>query len=208
MKTTRFLGLLCVSLAMFALPATAQAAGQSTPATMGLCDDLADATPGLQGLCVAMCEAQACEPEISPDGTVDFGASCGPSAPQLLENYNEIVKRNVEKAAAEDRVDPSMPCVKVACPCWTEAELEDIGGAENDQCIGVVSVIDGEGWAYLQAGATDRGVREYANASYGECASNEAGFSGNRSVRGLSADAYGACLKTVTDKCTAGELWR
>ena len=208
MKTTRFSGLVCVALAMFALPAAAQAPGQSTPATMGLCDGLADATPGLQGLCVAMCEAQACEPEINSfTGDVEFGPSCGPSAPQLLENYNKIVKRNVEKAAAADRPkDPPMPCVKVACPCWTQAELEDIGGAENDTCIGVIGEEGREDWVFFQAGAADRGVGEYANASFGGCASNEAGFSGRRLVNGLSAEAYGVCVKTVADKCTARDL--
>lgn len=197
MKTTRFLSLLCVSLAMFALPAAAQAAGQSTPATMGLCDGLADATPGLQGLCVAMCEAQACEAEISADGTVDFGASCGPSAPQLLENYNKLA--NFDNQAGP--VDPSMPCVKVACPCWTEAELEDIGGLGADVCY------DGGTYIDFRSKATDKGVREYALASsYSECASNEAGFSEDRFVDRLSADAHGACLKTVRAEASSRGL--
>lgn len=199
MKTTRFSGLVCVALAMFALPAAAQAPGQSTPATMGLCDGLADATPGLQGLCVAMCEAQACEAEINPDtGEVEFGPSCQPSSDKLLANYN--------KRAGP--ADPPMPCVKVACPCWTQAELEDIGGIGEDICIGVIGEEGREDWAFFQAGAADRGVREYAVASGLACASNDAGFSGSRFVGGLSADEYGVCVKTVADKCTAGELWR
>ena len=192
MKTTCLSGLVCVALAIFALPAAAQAPGQSTPATMGLCDGLADATPGLQGLCVAMCEAQACEAEINPDTyEVEFGPSCKPSSEQLLANYNKRM----------GPADPPMPCVKVACPCWTQAELEDIGGIGIDSCIG------GENWMYLQSGAADRGVWEYATASGGACASNVAGLSQSRFVRGLSADEFAVCLKTVTDQCTARGLW-
>jgi hypothetical protein len=209
MKTTRFSGLVCVALTMFALPAAAQAPGQTTPATTGLCDELADKTPGLQGLCVAMCEAQACEPEINPvTGDVEFGPSCGPSAPQLLENYNEIVKRNEEKAAAEDRVDPPMPCVKVTCPCWDQAELEDIGGIGYDVCNGVIGDVIGDvtNWVDFRSTVAVEGVREYATASYGECSSNEAGFSGSRYEKDMSTDAYGACLKTVADECSARGL--
>ncbi|MBE9556566.1 MAG: hypothetical protein IMF08_06890 [Proteobacteria bacterium] len=202
-KATRFLGLVCVALAMFALPAAAQSASQSTPATTGLCDGLADATPGLQGLCVAMCEAQACEAEIHPiTGEVEFGPSCEPSAENLLANYN--------KRAAP--VDPPMPCVKVACPCWTQAELEDIGGGKADKCIGGPEIggPDEEqnlDWAFLQAGAVDRGVRELAIASGLACASNEAGFSQSRFIRDLSADAYAVCVKTIADVCTARDIW-
>ena len=191
MKTTRFLSLLCVSLAMFALPAAAQ----TTPANAGICDPLADATPGLQGLCVAMCEAQACEAEFDTNtGEVVFNPSCSPASDELLANYNRLA--DFEKKDP----DPSMPCVKVACPCWTQAELEDIGGVGTDSCIG------GENWTYLQSGTVDKGVWEYAIASGNACASSEAGFSGSRSVSGLSADKYGTCLKTITDACTARGL--
>jgi hypothetical protein len=192
MKTTGFSGLVCVALAMFALPATAQTPDGMTPAIEGMCDVLADATPGLYGLCVGMCEAQDCEAELSPSTEeVEFSPSCNPSSERLLANYIRLA----------GPLDPPMPCVKVACPCWTQAELEDIGGIGADSCIG------GEDWMYLQSGAADRGVGEYATASYLSCTSNEAGFSQGRFVRGLSADEYGACLKTVTDQCTARELW-
>jgi hypothetical protein len=191
MKMARFSGLMCVALALYALPAAAQAPGQSTPANEGMCDVLTDATPGLYGLCVGMCEAQACEAELNPyTGEVDFDPSCKPSSQQLLDNYKKLA----------GPADPPMPCVKVACPCWTQAELEDIGGIGNDSCIG------GEDWMYLQSGAADRGVREYATASYLSCTSNEAGFSQSRFVGGLSADVYGVCLETVTDQCTARGL--
>ena len=191
MKTTGFSGLLCVALAMFALPAAAQAAGQSTPATSGLCDELADATPGLQGLCVAMCEAQTCEAKINAAGEVEFGPNCGPSAPQLLANYDRLA----------GPADPPMPCVN-ACPCWTRAELENIGGSEFDSCTNENAVM------YLQGGQADRGVTEYAGLweNGSTCISNEAGFSRIRDVRGLGVDAYAGCLKTLTDLCTAREL--
>ena len=51
-----------------------------------------------------------------------------PSAPILLANYNERAQPG----------DPTMPCVNVGgCPCWTEAEIDSIGGLAvgvGDRC--------------------------------------------------------------------------
>ena len=190
MRTNLFIGILCISAAVFALPASAQNGRQSTPATSGICDGLGDASPGLQGLCVAMCEAQACEAEYNPKtGKVDFSPNCEPSAPQLLENYNKIVDRN-------GQVDPPMPCVKEACPCWTEADLEKIGGEAGDSCTP-----DGQ---YLQA--VVNGQWELASAGYGSCyiVENELGL--NDYKFNLTESQYNTCVKTVKKACTVRGL--
>jgi len=78
----------------------------STPANEGACDVLkTNATPGLYGLCVAYCEAQDLD-------TFDKE----PPSTKILDNYNK------KKLTG----DPDMPCLKVPCPCWTDAELASI----------------------------------------------------------------------------------
>ena len=86
-----------------AAPAIAETPDGTTPANEGVCDGLkTNATPGLYGLCVAYCEAQDLDTfEKEPTST------------KILENYNK------KKQAG----DPDMPCIKVPCPCWTDAEL-------------------------------------------------------------------------------------
>lgn len=204
MKMARFSGLICVALALFALPASAQAPGQSTPATLGLCDGLADATPGLQGLCVAMCEAQACEGELDPaTGEVVFDPSCKPSSQQLLDNYNKLASSS----------DPRMPCVKVACPCWTEAEIDNIGGGSIggnpfDQCL------VGDDWAGLFGVSTDGGGWEQAYAldvNEAMCISiqtdpSDATSASTTRQKTLSADEYLVCQQSVVDQCKSRGL--
>lgn len=87
-----------------------------TPAAEAVCDILIGGTPGLYGLCVAYCEAQ--------DGEVDLTseeAIMNLSAPsrKVLTNYDRKMKEG----------DPKMPCVNYqsSCPGWSPAELEDIG---------------------------------------------------------------------------------
>lgn len=119
MKTTRFLGLVCLSLAVFALPTAAPAAGGSTPARDDTCDNLKGAKPGLYGLCVAMCEAQDCEGIYDPEyDRVTFDPSCKPSSEKLFRNF--------QKLAGNTGVTPS--CIRVPCPCWTESEIDNVGG--------------------------------------------------------------------------------
>lgn len=94
-----------------AAPVVAETPDGTTPANEGVCDGLkTTATPGLYGLCVAYCEAQ----DLDVTGKE-------PPNTKILENYNK------RKQAG----DPDMPCVKVPCPCWTDAELASIsvGGA-------------------------------------------------------------------------------
>ena len=194
MKTIRLSGLVCIALAMFALPATAQTPDGMTPAEEGMCDVLNDATPGLKGLCVAMCEAQDCEAELNPDtGEVDFNPSCNPSSEKLLDNYNR-------KAGPSD---PQMPCVKVACPCWTEAEMENIAGGVLDQC----SV--GPTWSQLFGNSTDKGF-EMASAEDHfkkglQCYTSQSNSSIVRQ-RSLGTDEYAVCRQSVIDQCIARGL--
>jgi hypothetical protein len=88
-------------------PVIAETPDGTTPANEGVCDSLkADGiTPALYGLCVAYCEAQ----------DLDITDKDPPNV-KILENYE---KRRVG-------IDPPMPCVKVPCPCWSDAELASI----------------------------------------------------------------------------------
>jgi hypothetical protein len=105
------LGLVLVAgLAATSTPVLAATPDGQTPANEGVCDGLkTNATPGLYGLCVAYCEAQDLD-------TFDKE----PASSKILDNYNK------KKQAG----DPAMPCVKVPCPCWTDAELASIS-ADN-----------------------------------------------------------------------------
>jgi len=99
-------------LTLAPIHASAQTPDGETPANEGVCDGLrADGTTkGLYGLCVAYCEAQDCVPNL--DGTLP--TSCEASQHRILDNYNKKKQPG----------DPDMPCVKQACPCWDQAELD------------------------------------------------------------------------------------
>lgn len=97
----------------------------------GVCDELADATPGLQGLCVAFCESQDCVPDMTLENPLE---NCSASARRLLDNYR----------AKQGAGDPDMPCVKQPdtspeCPCWTITELDALrmsnGVGETAACF-------------------------------------------------------------------------
>lgn len=164
-----------------------------------MCDDLADKTPGLQGLCVAMCEAQACEAEINEwTGEVDFGPGCNPSSDELLANYNNLKTRD----------DPDMPCVKqMPCPCWSEEEIAEIAGP-NATCIG-----DGETWGYLQGnGGGWQSVYVGDDPIYGglHC-KYETPADGTRvksradEINPFTDEQLEACALSVQNQCAAGQ---
>lgn len=101
------LGLILITGAVTSMPTQAATADGETPANEGACDVLkTSATPGLYGLCVAYCEAQ--DLDIIGDKETPNN--------KILANYNK--KKQVG--------DPDMPCLKVPCPCWTDAELARI----------------------------------------------------------------------------------
>jgi len=196
MKTRSFLGPLCISLAIFALPAAAQTPDGLTPAVEGpsMCDPLASATPGLQGLCVAMCEAQDCEATMDDQGNVSFSPSCKSSARQILANYDKLATP----------VDPPMPCVKVACPCWASDEIENIAD-QNDVCVG------GREWAMLY-GSDKHGGTEYTytaeDAHQGAaCSSVELNPNNSSASKApISSAAYATCRKAVVTECRRRNL--
>ena len=104
-----FSKLACLSLVaglVAAAPVIAETPDGTTPANEGVCDVLkTNATPGLYGLCVAYCEAQDLD-----------SFDKGPPNVKILANYNK------KKQAG----DPDMPCLKVPCPCWSDAEFASI----------------------------------------------------------------------------------
>lgn len=190
MKTRSFLGPLCISLAMFALPAAAQTPDGLTPAVEGpsMCDPLASATPGLQGLCVAMCEAQDCEATMDDQGNVSFSPSCNASAKQILANYDKLATP----------VDPPMPCVKVACPCWAADEIGNIADGSSS-CYGF------DKYALL-AGTAQGGGWEQAFVNQEErkglvCNSIEANPSTFDEAPHMSTAQYEACHKSIVQEC-------
>jgi hypothetical protein len=84
----------------------------------GVCDELADATDGLQELCVAFCELQDCSPDFTLENPYE---NCSASSVEALAAYES--KRGAG--------DPDMPCVKqpdtsMECPCWTVNELTEL----------------------------------------------------------------------------------
>jgi hypothetical protein len=101
-------------------PAFSQTPDGLTPAEESVCDPLADATPGLYGLCVAYCEAHDAD-LISLYGD-----------PNELNIPNQRILANYNRKKTES--DPAMPCVLQeggeepleACPCWTAEQLEEM----------------------------------------------------------------------------------
>lgn len=137
------------TLVLFCIPiffsvVNAQTPDGETPANEGVCDDLIGLTPGLYGLCVAFCEAQDCEAIFDPaTGVVTFDESCKPSSPKLLANYNKRMQLG----------DPTMPCVRDQCPCWSEAELDNMADGRTIVCrtatdpdVAVIYGNDGSTW--------------------------------------------------------------
>lgn len=105
--------IILVSLSAFNF---ANANDEETPAVEAVCDILIGGTPGLYGLCVAYCEAQDGEIDLTSDEAI-----MNLSAPnrKILTNYDRKMHEG----------DPKMPCVNYqsSCPGWSPAELDDIG---------------------------------------------------------------------------------
>lgn len=94
----------------------ANANDDETPAVEEICDVLIGGTPGLYGLCVAYCEAQDGEVDLtSEEAIMDLST---PSR-KILANYDRKIREG----------DPKMPCVnyQTTCPGWSQTELEDLG---------------------------------------------------------------------------------
>ena len=72
---------------------------QVTSSNSGVCDPLADATPGLEYLCIAFCELQDCQLDYSLDNPFQ---NCSKSSERLLARYE----------ARRGAGDPDMPCLQ------------------------------------------------------------------------------------------------
>lgn len=144
----------CVSI--YSSLVFAQTPDGETPANEGVCDSLIGLTPGLYGLCVGFCEAQDCEATWNPETSeLTFDASCKPSNPKILENYNKRAQST----------DPLMPCLNIVepptppeCICWTEDELDNIADAQVSRCT-----------HYAINGYDYQGRKEYVYSELGLC---------------------------------------
>jgi hypothetical protein len=197
-------GLVCIALAAFALPAAAQGTPDGiTPANEGVCDDLKGGTPGLYGTCVALCEAQDCQVEYDVNAEeVVYNPSCSPASDEL---FNKYVKTYRKRGRPEESAVP--PCVQIACPCWTEQELDNIAGP-NASCAPTVAERNDEDtpatWAMLQGRSPDGSGDELAIASFNGCTSIEQGGGEFfRAHQDLPDVVYQGCLQSVIDECNA-----
>ncbi len=113
-----------------------------TPANEGACDILkTNATPGLYGLCVAYCEAQ----------DLDIVGDRETPNNKILANYRKKMQLG----------DPDMPCLKVPCPCWNDAELAAItgraGSGDSLSCTSTVTTAQIRNNTNLQFATADIG---------------------------------------------------
>lgn len=113
----------------------------STPANEGVCDVLRGGTPGLYGLCVAYCEAQ----------DLDLVGDKETPNNKILGNYRKKMQAG----------DPDMPCVKVPCPCWTDAELAAItnssSAGDSISCVSTANSAQIRNTTNLQFAVIDTG---------------------------------------------------
>lgn len=102
-----------------------------TPAEETICDPLRanGVTKGLYGLCVAVCEAQDCDPVLNGDGTLDT-SDCTPAGAKLIEKYN--ARRDVNNP-----LDLAMPCLPpppAPCPCFNAEQAMNVGSID-ERCV-------------------------------------------------------------------------
>lgn len=123
-------------------PAVAETPDGTTPANEGVCDVLkTNATPGLYGLCVAYCEAQ----DLDVVGDKETPNN------KILANYRKKMQAG----------DPDMPCIRVPCPCWSDAELAAItsraGSGDALSCVSTTTTTQIRNNTHLQFATADIG---------------------------------------------------
>jgi len=119
---------------------TAEAAGDA-----GICDALADATPGLRGICVAYCERLDCS---NPDS---------PECAALRSIYDRRRQTG----------DPDLPCLPI-CPCFALSDLLD-HPVELDTCE--IGGSGGQAWAGAWDSATSiQGCGTFSSTEFGDFA--------------------------------------
>lgn len=157
-------------------PVMATTADGATPANEGVCDVLKGGTPALYGLCLAYCEAQ----------DLDIVGDKETPNNKILANYRNKMQPG----------DPDMPCVKVPCPCWTEAELANVtnsGGALSCGQTATTAIIRNN--SPIQFASADLGIAT--------CRFTDSGVSPRISRRFSDIDPAAAqsCYSQVVQAC-------
>lgn len=180
------LGLVLVAgLAATSAPVMAATPDGETPANEGTCDILkTNTTPGLYGLCVAYCEAQ----------DLDIVGDKETPNNKILANYRKKMQLG----------DPDMPCLKVPCPCWNDAELAAItsraGSGDSLSCVSTATTaqIRNNTITHLQYATADIGrvppLCRYTNTMASPRISR--GFS-------IGADEAQSCYDQVVAACAS-----
>ena len=201
MKTLKIcmLSFMFISLSMLGLTAVA------SPPNEGVCDELVGTTPGLYGLCVAFCETQDCEATYDPaTDTVAFDESCRPSSPKLLDNFNK-------RAGVGG---PHMPCVNIMeneCPCWTEAELDEMPMNNDTVCnpppespFAQISTFTGPGGSIAHAARTDFEVDSFTcNYTGVDLINNQPLVTRMQSI---DSDQNATCFASIVAECAGRGL--
>jgi hypothetical protein len=160
-----------------AAPVVAETPDGTTPANEGACDGLkTNATPALYGLCVAYCEAQ----------DLDITDKDPPNT-KILQNYRNRMQPG----------DPDMPCVKVPCPCWTDAELASISS-------------DGAAAACLKTATSvqliDNALKPHyalADTARSRCAYVDLNLASPKvNFQTITAEQASACISAVSAACS------
>lgn len=160
-------------------PAVATTPDGETPANEGVCDVLkTNASPGLYGLCVAYCEAQ----------DLDLVGDKETPNNKILANYRKKMQPG----------DPDMPCLQVACPCWSEAQLANVGATATPTCnvVGSIAAV-----SLVQPGIAQRAV---ADTSANVCRFTDTSVDPRISLRfDITAEEAQSCFNQIVNKCTA-----
>lgn len=148
----------------------------------GVCDELADATPGLRLMCMAFCEMQTCTPDFSLDNPFQ---SCTKSSKWIYDRYE----------TRRGPGDPDMPCVQQPetapeCPCWSREELAGFRGP---------SATDRSASCVVNSGSPANGIVNYDAWQILSDPRSPSAYMVSVSSIGVSADGSPACQ--VSDTC-------
>lgn len=172
-----FLGL--VLMIGFAGHIIASTPDGETPANEGVCDMLQGGTPGLYGLCVAYCEAQ----------DLDMVEDKGPPNTKILANYRKKMRAG----------DPDMPCLQVPCPCWSAAQLANIGvSGDTPVCSSTATI--------TQIRVLTPVANQFArtDSSRNTCAFTDTLSTPPRALTlSITADEVQTCRSQIQDMCAA-----
>lgn len=176
---THLVGFGFLALLGMNVPAVATTPDGETPANEGVCDVLkVNATPGLYGLCVAYCEAQ----------DLDLVGDKETPNNKILANYRKKMQAG----------DPDMPCLQVPCPCWSEAQLANVGATATPTCniAGSIAAV-----SLVQPGIAQRAV---ADTAANVCRFTDTTTVPRISLRfDITPEEAQSCYNQIVSKCTA-----